>query len=342
MAEATDSVERNRIAGGTHGREDTGRPQPGRRWGLITARYAMIGLLLVLILAFSLLIPGMFFTFGNMKVLLTTQAVLAVLAIAMVVPLTVGQYDLSVAANMVLCEVMVIGLMVQSNLPTVLAILVVLAMSVGVGLINGLLVARAGINSLISTLGMSTVIIGLTQAYTGGRMINGEIASLVMLGRRTFLGLPFPVFYMIGIAIIAWYVLEQTPLGRYLYAIGGSKDAAKLAGINVRRLTLGSFMFSGLLAGIAGVMLAAKLGSGNPSAGSPLLMPALAAAFLGAAAIKVGTFNVAGTVVAVFTLATGVAGLQLMGAAWWIEPIFNGLALILAVGLTRFLRREEL
>jgi ribose transport system permease protein len=231
---------------------------------------------------------------------------------------------------------------VQSNLPTVLAILVVLAMSVGVGLINGLLVARAGINSLISTLGMSTVIIGLTQAYTGGRMINGEIASLVMLGRRTFLGLPFPVFYMIGIAIIAWYVLEQTPLGRYLYAIGGSKDAAKLAGINVRRLTLGSFMFSGLLAGIAGVMLAAKLGSGNPSAGSPLLMPALAAAFLGAAAIKVGTFNVAGTVVAVFTLATGVAGLQLMGAAWWIEPIFNGLALILAVGLTRFLRREEL
>lgn len=320
--------------------ESTGRGAQAK--GLFAARYAMLFLLGLLVLIFSVLIPNLFFTYQNLVVLLTTNSVLAVVAVAMVVPLIIGEFDLSVAANMGLAEILVIGLMANNHVNVVLAILIAIGVSFVVGAVNGLLVARIGINSLISTLGMATVIQGVVNGYSGGRMINGQIDSLVALGRGSILRMPLPVFYMAGLALIAWYVLGSTPLGRYLYAIGGSKEASRLAGINVKRLTLLTFMVSGVLAGIAGVMLAAKLGSGNPNAGSPLLLPGFAAAFLGAAAIKPGTFNVAGTIVAVFTLATGVTGLQLMGAPFWLEPIFNGVALIVAVGLTRYLRREAL
>jgi ribose transport system permease protein len=147
---------------------------------------------------------------------------------------------------------------------------------------------------------------------------------------------------MIVIAAVGWYVLEHTPYGRYLYAIGGSKEAARLAGVNVRRLTFSCFMVSALLGAIAGLLTASRMGSGDPTTGPSFLLPVLAGALLGAAAYKPGTYNIAGTIIAVFTLAVGVTGLQLLGAPFWIEPVFNGAALIIAVGVTRYLQKEAL
>jgi ribose transport system permease protein len=164
--------------------------------------------------------------------------------------------------------------------------------------------------------------------------------SLPNFGKNKLLGIPYPVLTVIVIALIAWYLLEHTPLGRYFYALGGSKDASRLSGLNVSRLGIIAFMFSGFLAGAAGVLESAVIGTGNPSVGNSFLLPAFAAVFLGATTIKVGSFNTFGTVIAVVTIAVGVAGLELVGVPFYIEPIFNGGMLILAVLATRFLRRE--
>jgi ribose transport system permease protein len=209
--------------------------------------------------------------------------------------------------------------------------------------INALLVTGVGINALISTIGMMTILQGSVQAFTGGRSITSGIPdSLLGIARTTFLGIPMPVFYMVAIGIVAWYVLERTPLGRYMHAVGGARDAARLAGIRATRLTVIAFLVSGTLGGVGGAITASRIGAAHPSVGPEFLLPAFAAAYLGAAAIKPGTFNVLGTLIAVFTLGTGVTGLQLMGAPFYITPLFNGAALILAVSVTRYLQRESL
>jgi len=303
----------------------------------------MVILMVVMAGVFSAIMPDLFFSFANLKTILTSQSVLAILAVGMVIPLVVGHFDLSVGANLQLSMMAVCWFTTAWGVNTAVGILLALAISTFVGLINGLLVTRIGINALISTLGMSTLITGWVLAWTGGKLIaTGIPESLLTIGRVTFLGIPMPVFYMLGVAIVCWFVLDHTAPGRYMYATGGSVEAARLAGINVKRLTLYSFLASGLIAGIAGVLTASRLGVGNVDTGPNFLLPAFAAAMLGAAAIKTGTYNIAGTVVAVFTLAVGVTGLQLLGAPVWVDPMFNGAALVIAVGLTRYLQREAL
>lgn len=307
------------------------------------ARFAMVGLMLVMAALFSILMPDKFFSYENLRVILGTNSIMAILAVAMLLPLIVGQFDLSGGANLGMSAVLVCALTATYQLGVIEGTILTIGAAAVVGLVNGLLVVRVGINALITTLGTSTVLTGLVLAYTGGRTISQNIPdALRALGRDSVLGMPLPVFYMLFIALMAWYVLEQTPVGRYLYAIGGSKEASRLAGIDTRRLTILTFVASGVLCGIAGVLMAAKLGSGNPAMGPGYMLPAFASAFLGAAAIKPGAFNVLGTVVAIFTVATGVAGLQLMGAAFWVDPVFNGSALIIAVAVTRYLRRQEM
>jgi ribose transport system permease protein len=310
---------------------------------ILVARWAMVALLVALVAVFSALIPGVFFTLANAKVILTTQSVLAILSIAMVFPLVVGHFDLSVGANLGISMIAVVWLTSQRGMNLALAAIIAVAISTFIGVLNGTLVTRIGINALISTLGIATILQAVVQAWTGGANIaSGIPKSLLEIARGTFLDVPLPVYYMIVIAILAWFFLDHTAIGRYMYAIGGSKEAAKLAGINVNRLTLSAFVVSGFLAGVAGVVTAARIGVGDTGTGPNYLLPAFAAAMLGAAAIKPGVYNVAGTIVAIFTLAVGVTGLQLLGAPFWIDGMFNGFALVIAVGLTRYLQREAL
>jgi len=305
------------------------------------ARYGMLFILLLLAGIYSIMMPDLFFTFANLRAILSTQSVLAILAIAIVVPLAVNEFDLSVAANLGFTGLIVTGLMSRNDLDPTMAIIITLAIGVLIGLINGTLVAIVGISSFITTLGMLTLMSGLMSAYAGGMIIEGIPDSFLVIGRAEILGLPIHVYDLIIVVIVFWYLLEQTPLGRYMYAIGGNKEAARLAGVNVRRLIIVAFMISGLLSAIAGIVTSARLGSGDPArGGAAYLMPALTAAFLGAAAIRPGAYNVLGTVIAIFLISVGVTGLQLMGAPYWIDQIFNGAALILAAALTRYLRRE--
>lgn len=307
------------------------------------ARFALPFILLGFSTFFSIVKTQSFFTLDNLRGILATHSVLAILALATMLPLIIGEFDLSVGANLGLAAILVTGLPSREGQGFAVAIAAALAASTTVGLINGLLVARGGINAFITTLGTGTVVTGGILWYTGGNVFYQNIPpTLLTIGSGDAAGIPYPVVLLAATGLILWYILEHTPLGRYLYALGGSRDAARLAGVRVQVLTVCAFTACGFLAGMAGVLESATLGSGNPTVGPDFLLPAFAAAFLGATAIKPGTYNVLGTLFAVFTLQTGIVGLQLLGVPFFIEPIFNGVALIVAVGATRLLSREAL
>jgi ribose transport system permease protein len=319
---------------------------PGGREEPLTiflARVALPVILVLLVVLFSALRPETFFTVENLMTVLNLQSVLGILSLGLLLPLIIGEMDLSIAANLGLGLILVTGLTSQQGVPLWLAVVLAVAGCTIVGLLNGLMVTRFGINSLISTLGMSVIITGVVSAYTnGGVFYQGIPPELLQIGQGRLMGIPLPIIYTLLIAVIVWYLLANTPLGRFLYAIGGSTDAARLSGVPVRGLTVLAFAGAGLLAGIAGVIQAGILGSGSPTVGPPFLLPVFAAVFLGATAIQPGVFNVWGTILAVITLQVGVTGLALLGSPFWIEPIFTGVALILAVTSARLLRGEAL
>ena len=228
--------------------------QKGPR-GYFFARYGMLMLLAGMIVFFSLLLPDLFPKFVVLRTILATQSVLAVIAIGMLLPLSVGEFDLSAASNVSVSMIVSTALMARAGVSMPIALLGGLAVSTLIGVINGILVTRVGINSIITTLGMSTILQGLVYGYTGGMaIVKGVPTALRNLASPTVLGLPLPVYYMLAIAVVVWYMLEQTPLGRYFYAIGGSKEAARLAGINTNRLTMLAFVQCAFLAGIAGLL----------------------------------------------------------------------------------------
>jgi ribose transport system permease protein len=320
---------------------ELGKRRP-RTFGVRLAGYALPAILVVFIIVFSLLQPDIFPTMRTVRTLLRTESVSAILAIALIFPLVIGEFDLSVASVLGLSAILVTGLPSMQSVPLEASIVLAVMACGFVGLINGLLVAQIGINALVATLGISVIVAGSVYWYTNGNVIYTNIPpELSGLAHKDLLGVPLPAVFLVIVAALAWYILDETPLGRYFYAVGGSKDAARLSGLNVKRLTIIAFVFAGLLAGLAGILQAAQLGSGNPNVGPPFLLPAYASAFLGATTIRMNAFNVPGTIVAVFTVAVGITGLQLMGMAFFVAPIFQGTALILAVAAARYLEGAQ-
>jgi ribose transport system permease protein len=312
-------------------------------WSVRFAGYALPLILLLFIAFFSLAAPTMFPTWRTVETLLRTESVSAILAIALIFPLVVGEYDLTVAANLGLAAILVTGLPSQQGLSLELSMAIAVVVCGLVGLANGLLVAKVGINALVATLGVSVMVTGAVFWYTRGDVFYSNIPPLLpKLAHGNLAGIPLPAVFLAVVALAAWYALDQTPLGRYLYAVGGSKDASRLSGLNVDGLTILAFVIAGVLAAVAGILQAAQLGSGNPNIGPPFLLPAFAATYLGATAFRVGEFNVAGTIVAVFTVAIGITGLQLMGMDFFVAPIFQGAALIAAVTAARYLKQQRI
>jgi ribose transport system permease protein len=202
-----------------------------------------------------------------------------------------------------------------------------------VGLVNGILVTRIKIDSFIATLGTGTVLYGLNSWYTGGQQVLASLPPAFLAISGNIWVVPAPAVYALIVSLALWLVFEYLPLGRYLYVLGASPRAAELNGIAARRyITLG-FVAAGTLASFAGVVLQSQLQVGQSSVGQEYLLPAFTAALLGATSIRPGRVNVWGTVLAVAVLAITVAGLNQLGAPFFVEPLFNGSMLILAVGL---------
>ncbi|WP_322754209.1 ABC transporter permease [Frankia sp. Cas3] len=319
------------------------RPAAGRAFAAAAERYALVGLLVAVALFFCFL-PASSATFptaANLRILTANQTVTLLLALATLVPLVAGHFDFSVGATAATASVLCGGLMQNHHAPLALAVAVALAAGLGIGLVNGVAVALLRMNAFVSTLATATILGGFIQWYTHGRAISNNISpSLIDFGSTTWLGIPQPAYLVACIAVALWYVLGQTPYGRSLYAIGENPRAARLIGISTRGYPLLAFVGAGLIAGVGGVVLTARTAGATADNGTTMLFPALAAVFLGATAIRPGRFNVFGTVFGVALVAVSVSGLTLAGASDWVNPVFNGAALAVAVGLSTYLRRR--
>jgi ribose transport system permease protein len=315
----------------------------GQSVGIQIAKYGLPVILVLEIVLFSILSPTVFFSFDTLSTIATTQAVAGIFAIAVLVPLVIGEFDLSVGANLGVGAILSVGLTAINGVPFLIGLIITLVVCSAIGLVNGLLVTRVGVNSFVTTLGMGTILSGAVLWYTNGNVIYEKVPpELVSFGQADIFGIPYVVIALAIVALVMLYVLDQTPFGRYLYALGGSKEASRLSGLNVKLLVVSAFVLAGFLSGIAGLLVSAKLGSGNPTVGASFLLPGFAAAFLGATAFRPGSFNVWGTIFAVFVIATGIYGLNVLGVPFFVQPIFTGVVLILAVAATRYLRKERI
>jgi ribose transport system permease protein len=308
-------------------------------------RYALVILFALTFLFFSLWpkTATAFHSLANIQNVLSSQAVVGILAMAIIIPLTCGEFDFSVGSIAGLTQVLCAGFLTRIGMPLGLAILVPIGIGAFVGLSNGNTVARIGVNSLIVTLGVSTVLTGIVLWYTSGQSILIPTTSeLVKLASGTWLGIPRTVYYLAVVALGVYYLLEHTPYGRYLQSIGSNADAARLVGLRVDRLVMLAFVISGALAGFAGILWVGSNGTASPQLGGiPETLEALAAAYLGATAIKPGRFNVLGALVAIFFLAFTVTGLSLAGVQTWINYVFNGAALFVAVLISTIIGRKR-
>jgi ribose transport system permease protein len=321
---------------------DTRRQQRRRLSGQTLEAMALPIAWLAIVIVFGILKPDTFLTSANLSSILASQAVLVVVALGLIIPLTAGDYDLSVASVVGLSAMLLAILNVNHGWPVGLAVVVSLAAGLVVGLVNGALVVLLAIDSLIVTLGMSTFVTGVVLWMSGSNTVSGvspRLVDPVIVWR--LLGIPFAFYYALALAVVVWYVFGYTPVGRRLLVVGRGREVARLSGIRVGAVRWGSLTCSGLLAAFGGVLYAGTSGAAGPSSGLELLLPAFAAAFLGATTIRPGRFNAWGTLIAVYFLVTGITGLQLMGAESYVQNLFYGAALVLAVAFSQIVRRRR-
>jgi len=296
-------------------------------------RFTGIYLLALFVTVFALWIPDTFLSTDTFRNIAGGQGVTIILALGLLFTLAAGQYDLSVAQNLGLSAVIDADLMTHAHLAPGVAAVVTVLVGLMIGLVNGALVVGLAINSFIATLGMSSVLLAMTELISNNQFIGPVSTGFQNIAQSSPLGIPAPAIYAVGLGIIVWYVLEHTPIGRRFYATGANLEAARLAGVGVDRYVFGGFAVAGVCAALAGVLAVADVGEVSPTLGPSYLLPAFAACFLGTTQFKLGRFNVWGTVLAIYLLATGVTGLELAGGMAWITDLFDGLALIAAVGI---------
>jgi ribose transport system permease protein len=333
-------------------RKDTGIPRPpipGRAdpaasaarvrrepVSLLLGRNSAILLFAGFIIVFGVIKPNPFLSETTFQITFQQGVVTAIVALAFLVPLIAGIYDLSVG------QMMGFSLVIMNwfnsyhpGVPVGLVAVGAIIVCAIVGLFSGLLVVRFRVNSLIATLGVSQVLYALQLRISNNQEMDGTFPnSFANLGLRNVFGVPIVVIYLLVLAIILWFVVEHTPVGRYLIAVGGNPEASRLAGLPVNKLTYGSLAASGAIAGLAGVVFAAMVGVYDSDTGSGLLFPALAAVFFGASQFSRRP-NVWGTIVAYFALSFGVKGLEIAfgPGTYWVEPLFQGASLLIAVAL---------
>jgi ribose transport system permease protein len=296
----------------------------------------------VIVVIFGILRPDTFLTTSNFTTIFGSQAILVVLALALLPPLTAGDYDLSVAATMTLSAMTLAILNVNHGWSIWSSIAVALGVGVAVGLVNGALVVVLQIDSLIATLGSSTFIAGVVLWISDSQTISGINEGLIdwVVVKRLF-GIPLEFYYGLALGVVIFYVFEFMPVGRRLLFVGRGRSVARLSGIRVSQLRWGALVVSGVISAFAGVLYAGTLGSADPTSGLSFLLPAFAAAFLGATTIQPGRFNPIGSIAAVYFLVTGITGLQLLGVQTFVQQLFYGGALVVAVAISQIARRRE-
>jgi ribose transport system permease protein len=296
-------------------------------------RISAVYLFALFFVIFTALNPDTFPTSATYRLVFSEGAVTCMLALAFLVPLAANTYDLSIGAVMSLSLSLCIWFNLHSGIPAGAAAAISVLACTLVGAISGFIVVRLRVNSFIATLGMSQVLLALALFISSNRQLIATFPdSYSNLGLNQIAGIPAVFVYLLVLALILWFVLEHTPVGRYLFATGGNQQAARLTGVRTDGVIWGSLIASGAIAGLAGVVLSMRSGIYTSSIGPGYLFPAIAAVFLGASQFQQRP-NVWGTLIAYFALAFGIQGLALSSSsgAVWSQPLFEGVALIVAV-----------
>jgi len=329
---AVDQLER------TDSRFDT-RRSPFKIKKLHPRNIGVVYLYALIWMVFSAWKPDTWTTWLTHRSVLNQQAILMIVALGLLVPLSAGVFDLAIGATISASAVTVSWAIVKRGYSIPVGIALALLVGLAIGVVNGFLVVKVKIDSFIATLGMSSILTAFGIWLSKNQSILGFPPGYKAIATQLGGGVAKTVLYAFVVAVLLWFVMEHTAMGRYLFAVGGGREAARLAGVQVDRYTWGALICSAFLSAIGGILLAAQYGSTQSQSGAPYLLPAFAAAFLGATQFK-RRFNVWGTVLAVIVLQSGVKGLQLAGVAdTWVESLFFGVALIVAVGFSSFRRR---
>jgi ribose transport system permease protein len=224
----------------------------------------------------------------------------------------------------------------------VLALVVAVAASLAAGAVNGWLSVRHNINPIVVTLGMSTFLLGMAEWLSDQQTVGGVGGALDTIFNTRVASIPLAFFYSLAAALILWYVMRHTPLGRYMLFVGQNREVARLSGVRVDRLRFWGYVIGALIAGLSGIMAVGVFGGFQSSTSGSTLLPAFAAAFLGTAVVDPGRFKAIGSVIALCFLATGINGLEIEGLSGWIEDAFYGAALVVAVSVSTVLRERAL
>lgn len=325
--------------------EQTPTQPPSRRHvssRLSIANFSGIAIFLVIFAVFAIQIPETFLTLGTWRTIGVTQAVAGALALGLLFCLAAGVYDLSVAQNLGLSAIICGALMTSGpHWSPPLAIVATLACGIAIGVMNGLLVSVVGLDSFIATLGTSSLLLAVVELIADGAYFGPFDESFTALTAQEIAGVPIMVVYVLILGLVIWWLLEHTPLGRKAYATGANPEAARLSGIRTKHVVFWTLVASGLISSAAGIMVASNFNAVSQTIGPQYLLPAFSAAFLGATQIKPGRVNVWGTIVGLVLLGAGVQGIQLMGASLWVTNMFNGLALIIAVGASQQIEKRQ-
>ena len=302
-------------------------------------RFSALYLWGVFIVIFGIWKTDTFLSWTSAKLILGENVSIGILALAFLIPFCASTFDLSIGAVMSLSVATMCFLSDEKsrafNMPTGLAVLITLLVCTTVGVISGFVVVKLKVNSFIATLGIGQVVSALVLKISFNRQITDTFSpTFEKFGRNQYLGIPVVFYYLLVAGIVIWYIMEHTPVGRFIYATGGNPEAARLAGVKTERMVWGSLIASSFLAGIAGIVFSAKVGLFTSATGPNYLFPAIAAVFFGASQLK-GRPNVLGTFIALFALAFGIKGLQLVVGtdSYWVNPMFQGTTLIIAVAL---------
>jgi ribose transport system permease protein len=302
-----------------------------------------LGVWVLIIILFGIIEPSTFLTGTTVKSVLSNQAITTILAMGLILPLAAGVYDLSIGGTMGITMMLVAWFQSAHHIGFVLAIILTIIAALIIGCVNAFVVVKLGVDSFIATLGMGSVLDGLVQWISGGsNIVEGISPKFLDISTAQIFTIALPVLYMLILGVILWYVIEYRQFGRYMFATGSNPDAARLAGVRTDRLRALSLIICAVIAGIAGILFTSKIGSAAPGTGDTYLLPAFAGALLGATQVRPGRVNVLGTLIAVYLLATGIQGLELAGAQVWVQDVFYGGGLIIAVAFAaRAARRRR-
>jgi ribose transport system permease protein len=305
------------------------------------AKFGALLVLAALIIAMTLFHADTFATKSNAINVLSQSALTAIIAMGLTFPLVAGDFDLSIGYVGSCAGVIACSLMVSSGFSIPVAFMVAILFGAAVGLINGLIVTKIGVNPLVATLGVGTLVVGINYAIGGGTPValtNPQPFLNLTLGK--LLGVPYPVYVMFGLALVLWILLNRTVMGQSMQAVGGNAVAARLSGLRVDRVRITAFMIAGACAAVAGVLLASTSGQAASDGADGYLLTAFAACFFGTAVLSNGQFHIVGTLVGVLTIGIGFNAIALIGLATYYQFLFQGALLIVGVGVGTFARRR--